>query len=86
MAETADHTEEYINPDAAFHPLPPSPDAKYETIIQPKVEHIVVGDVLDGDEDPDEDATNDNKNVNNSIPDDGEMENDDGEVFHPSKP
>ena len=69
-----------------FPSLPPPSDAKDKTIIQPKVGQIVVKDVLDGDKDPNKDATDDNENVNDTIPDYGEMENNDDEVFHPSDP
>ena len=85
-AENSDHTEEDINPDVAFPPLPPLSDSKDEKNIQPNVKKTVIGNVLDSDENPNEDATNENKNVNNSIPDDGKMENNYGGIFHLSNP
>ena len=88
VAENSDHTEEdkYINPDAAFPPLPHPPYDEDKTVIKPNTKQVVAENVLKGDKDPDKDSTNDNGNDNNTITDNGEMEIDDDEVFQPSDP
>ena len=100
MEETVDPArgDKDINPDASFLHFPPPPDTKDETIIQPKIEQVVVEDLLEGDEDTDKDinSKNDahgneedednNADNNNAIYYDGKIKINDNKVFQPRNP